>query len=412
MKNRIFIVSQGPWGMQKSGLARIATHIAEELEKSYEVYFFTMAYSENAKRSYTSKKLGKSNYIIMDACLLTEYLSQINPEFLITIGENWMFNELLNKHETFPFTSWIHYVPVDSIFTIAQDMKKFYIACDVIIPTTPGGEKCLRENGIICHKFIPHSIDTNIFYPMDKSELRKEYGFSNDDFIVGYVGRNQMRKNIDKMLKMWSEFIKIIPNSKLLLHTNVDDNERTFDIKKLCEYLGITDSVHITTQYPSSDEDLNIFYNLLDVYLSTSMAEGFNFPAFEAMSTGTTPVLTDNVPHTFLLSLIPEDIKKNLLIKTEKKVKTPEGTTWVEFNIESAIECLKFCYEYKNVMRMLKEINTFCTYSYDRKHIDKEWTELIEEMNPYSPYKYDGLFSTLLLQGKNDKKNWDNNNLQ
>lgn len=52
---------------------------------------------------------------------------------------------------------------------------------------------------------VPNAVDVDLFHPMDKNMLRKDFGF--DGFTVGYVGRIVQEKGLDDLL----DALKILP---------------------------------------------------------------------------------------------------------------------------------------------------------------------------------------------------------
>lgn len=58
---------------------------------------------------------------------------------------------------------------------------------------------------------IPNAINPNLFYKMDKGEMRKKHGFSSDDFIVAFVGQWNSRKGVQRL----SDALNKIGNSNI-----------------------------------------------------------------------------------------------------------------------------------------------------------------------------------------------------
>ena len=81
------------------------------------------------------------------------------------------------------------------------------------------------------------SIDVSKFYKLktqDRQELRARFNLNQDDFIIGFVFRNQLRKSLPNLLDGFNNFIKSNPESKakLLLHTPLDRDWETKPIMK------------------------------------------------------------------------------------------------------------------------------------------------------------------------------------
>lgn len=64
---------------------------------------------------------------------------------------------------------------------------------------------------------IPIGIDLDLFKPQNKLELRKKYNFQSSDKIVIFVGRLEVEKNVDFLVKVCSILVRKIPELKLLI---------------------------------------------------------------------------------------------------------------------------------------------------------------------------------------------------
>ena len=72
-----------------------------------------------------------------------------------------------------------------------------------IISVSSENKKILLEHKVLDEKRIkvfPNGIDTKSFHPYNKEECRKEFGFQNDCFIVGFVGYFIDRKGPDRIV--------------------------------------------------------------------------------------------------------------------------------------------------------------------------------------------------------------------
>lgn len=137
------------------------------------------------------------------------------------------------------------------------------------------------------------------YYP-----TRKE----SDEFVVGTISNLMPRKRVDILVKSFLE--ADIENSKLLIGGGGSELEY---LKKLAEgderveFLGFV-----------LDEDMNDFYNSLDVFVFPSLIEGYGMPIVEAMACEK-PVITledSNIPsnlkeRTFICS---KDELPNVLV--------------------------------------------------------------------------------------------------
>ncbi len=149
---------------------------------------------------------------------------------------------------------------------------------------------------------VPLGVDTSIYYPRDKGESRSKVcsdsRIPDNAYIVGCVGRNQHRKRLDLTIEYFAEWVKLdkIDNAYLYLYTG-SSGEKSVDIESLVSYYGIRGRVIVNTPptgYGNPEMILPYVYSSFDVYLSTSMAEGFCLPVLEAMACGIPCIVPDS----------------------------------------------------------------------------------------------------------------------
>ena len=82
-----------------------------------------------------------------------------------------------------------------------------------VISVSSNNRNISQEFGLLDGKdclVAPNAIDSSLFFKKDRSSLRKQYGFSPEDFIVGFVGAFNHRKGIKRV----SEAISIVGGVK------------------------------------------------------------------------------------------------------------------------------------------------------------------------------------------------------
>ncbi|WP_297417384.1 glycosyltransferase [Clostridium sp.] len=122
----------------------------------------------------------------------------------------------------------------------------------------------------------------------NKISLRKELGFSKDDFLLVYVAEFSKRKNQRFLLNSIEELVKNnLKNIKLLL---LGDGQFLDELKLYAETLGINDYVY----FAGYSKDTKKYYQISDICVSSSRIEGLPFNIMEAMSIGL-PVVASKV---------------------------------------------------------------------------------------------------------------------
>lgn len=148
---------------------------------------------------------------------------------------------------------------------------------------------------------LPYAVPIEHFKPLKKNpQLIKIYNLEGN-YILLYVGRMAGNKRIDLLVRGLAKIKDKIPNVKLLLVGDYDPDpykEQIEKTKKIASELSIRDDVIFVGKVPH--ERLCEYYNLCDIYVTTSLHEGFCIPLIEAMACGK-PVIGSNctaIPET------------------------------------------------------------------------------------------------------------------
>lgn len=122
-----------------------------------------------------------------------------------------------------------------------------------------------------------------------RKNIRSSLGISEDRYVVGTVGRLSPQKNITKIIRVFKKITEKNPNAVLVI---VGEGSEREIIENTIHELGITDNVILT----GSKSDVFNYYMAFDVFLSTSLYEGFGTTAVEAQATGLPTVLSEGFP--------------------------------------------------------------------------------------------------------------------
>jgi glycosyltransferase involved in cell wall biosynthesis len=190
----------------------------------------------------------------------------------------------------------IFYFPIDC--QIIEELTKGIEFFDLLVTYTEFGRKEILKHkpelkGKI--KVIPHGNNSKDFYPLSTEEItsfRKEYfGDNADKFIITNVNRNQPRKDIPNTIfgfveakKIWD---KSLPDPFLYLHCHPKD-PMGWDLRAIFLQLDLVEDVDYkllpaTLEDAMADtETVNKIYNASDVFLSTTLGEGWGLTYSEA----------------------------------------------------------------------------------------------------------------------------------
>lgn len=117
-----------------------------------------------------------------------------------------------------------------------------------------------------------------------RKEIRNELGYSDSEFVFGYVGRITRDKGINELL---DAFMSMDNSSKLLIVGKVEDNNNIntnlYDKAKRCKRIKFHKNV----------ENIEKFYAAIDVLILPSYREGFGNVIIEAAAVGTPSIVSD-----------------------------------------------------------------------------------------------------------------------
>ena len=217
-----------------------------------------------------------------------------------------------------PFELW-GYIPIDSsgpndrlTFPIMKTLLGFdrllaYGAFgEGVIRRTIGDEEADKRH--LTH--LPHGIDGEVFYPMDRKLSRKLFlqytgaqsffqligqpgattnPIADDEVLIHIVATNQSRKDWSLGLECCAILAR---DRKIRIWAHLDDMERTWSIPNLLVDFGLLGRTLISKDQ-ISDEHMATGYSACDIGLGIGLGEGYGYPIMESLFCGT-PCLHTN----------------------------------------------------------------------------------------------------------------------
>jgi glycosyltransferase involved in cell wall biosynthesis len=175
--------------------------------------------------------------------------------------------------------------------------------------------------------WIPHGINLDVFQPRGREMGRMvlEANLTEDDFVIGCVMTNQVRKDWGLVAAVLGELKRRIPRLRAWWHTDLDI--RHWNLHALIEDYGLKNMVHVT--HTMNDTQLSYAYSACDLTLAPS-PEGFGYPIFESLACGTPVLHGDCAGGADILKQCKLD---DLLVKP------------VAWRLETQFNCLRPVYE-------------------------------------------------------------------
>ena len=176
---------------------------------------------------------------------------------------------------------------------------------DVVFAFTPFWKKCLKDQGVTRPlDTLLHGFDSRQFFTVPKEIVRKQIGIPNEAFVLLNINRNQPRKRYDILIMAFVELVVKYPTKPIFLMCICDKGEKggwwLFEIyQRELKLRGVPieqfgNRLMISSQDMTfKDEDVNMFYNVADVGISTADGEGWGLCQFEHMGVGVPQVVPD-----------------------------------------------------------------------------------------------------------------------
>lgn len=142
------------------------------------------------------------------------------------------------------------------------------------------------------YSYIPHALPPDDFKPLTDDEIydfrAKSYGpHADKKFIVMWNNRNARRKQTGDVIASFAKFARKVgkKNVALFMHTSPTDSEGQ-NVHAVAKKFDIAEELIISEQRVDPGM-LNKFYNVADVTLNISSAEGFGLSTLESLYAGT-----------------------------------------------------------------------------------------------------------------------------
>lgn len=164
-------------------------------------------------------------------------------------------------------------------------LRSIYKHIETFIVISRQTDKELADDGVPEEKraFIPNGVDIDRFAPLEFEEkiaLRSQLGFPPDGKIVVFAGRLSPEKRVANLIKFWPAVRDVFPDTLLLiLGTGPEETE----LRKLAG-----DGV----LFLGGQNDVVRYFQMSDLFVLPSIAEGMSVAVLEAMSCGLPVVIT------------------------------------------------------------------------------------------------------------------------
>lgn len=376
--NILFLIEH----LQGGGAERVISELSAALEVQHNVY---LAYFEEKETSYKHCK-----QIININVPGTQNLMLKFPNFVKRCYRVFMLKRKLKIDVCISFITTANVVNVASgvckticsIRTVLSTVSKSFIytyvnkivlnSCDYVVTLSDYVRRDLIENfNVEAQKSVtiynPLSTMCERILPIVKG-IR-------DEVVFVTAGRMVQAKGHWHLLKIFAEFVHERPNSKLVI---LGDGPLRMELEILAERLSISHCV----KFVGFVSDPIPFYQDADVFVMTSLWEGFGNVITEAMACGT-PVISTNCPGGPQEIIDPENSRKGVLaeygiLTAPIPIDSIKDITWTLSEVEKEVlDSMFLIADNKDIMERYKSASLKRSEDFHMHKISNEWDNLI-----------------------------------
>lgn len=379
---KVNIFGCAPW--VKTGYGNNCRDLVEFLREDYEVCVTTFFGLQGGSLEMGGVEVNPiySQPHSQDAGEWVSYwFEQTKSDLILQHFDVWILPSGWIKQEDLPV---ITYTPIDSL-PVSDRIKETADGALLNVGMSRFAEKAFLECGMpSC--YIPHWVDREKFYPIDKKAARRALPLPEEKFIFGMVGTNKgPRKAITNAMMAFKHLLlnseKAREEAILYLHTNPfldSTNPEGYRLLDLAEELEILDWVFHTDKenylVGLPDGAMRAIYNSFDVLLQPSFGEGFGMPIVEAQACGVPVIGSKN-------SATQEVIGEGgWLIETADFLCNQKTNSW--FNIASTTHLTNLmlhAFENRDDVQKKSSLALDNSAFYDKRRVKPLWKELFRE---------------------------------
>jgi glycosyltransferase involved in cell wall biosynthesis len=277
---------------------------------------------ENAEeeRLYKSNQMNQFGVYKFDAIV-----ADFQPDIVFDARDPWMVMHITKSRFKDNFQAIL--TPTVDSAPYKKEWLDEYRKAEVVCTYSNYGKRIMEMEKIKVSEVLSPGVNLDIFKPMDKKQVRADWGVNKDLLVIGTVMRNQKRKLFPDLFEAYASLrakhrkVDEVQRSVLLCHTSWPD--LGWDIPELLYRAGVQRHVIFTykcdackntffswfipsdaagnaqcifcgkmsAKMPSTfngvdETELAEIYNIMDVYVQPAICEGWALPIVEAKACG------------------------------------------------------------------------------------------------------------------------------
>lgn len=318
-KERILFVGQHPDAYTGNGNMLYACLQQVDREK-YDICAFVQGETpvELMKDPFSKEDSDPCTYIsaqsgndIWGKQKLINLLHSLDIDQLVFVGiDIWRYTDIFDHIEKIKAKRefvWKVIVPYD-LTHVRDDWVQWLNRPDYVFVYSKYGYEMLKKHVKNLSYFRPTVRDKNLYLPEreeDRKTRQKQLfpDITDDVTVFGFIGANQIRKNILKMLRGFSlalrERKKQTGKEDMILYMHMDTVKGVFNVEQIAKDIELPDAVlrHNGQSRKFFPREIAVMYRAFDVHLLFSMQEGLSWTVIESKLAGTPSIISNTTAH-------------------------------------------------------------------------------------------------------------------
>jgi glycosyltransferase involved in cell wall biosynthesis len=285
---------------RRDGITRFLTTIIPSLKKNFQITIICPDFQENnidiegikfLRIPFNKKYIGDFKPVKFSPKIIKKGIQGADLVFSQTIGPIGGLSLYYAQKQRIKTIAYIHSIDWKLVSNSFNDFfikkvseiiakiiaKKLYRHCTYLITPSDETTEIFNWEKINTPKKVIHlGVDSNIFIPYyqnpNRSEIRKMYGITEEELVIGYHGRLSKEKDLYTLLRAFVHLRKKYKNIKLMIvGSGIPSIVSDFVKQKGVIYVPATPEV--------AD-----FLSAMDIYCLSSLTETTSLSTLEAMS--------------------------------------------------------------------------------------------------------------------------------
>ncbi len=308
---KVLIVGEHPYGI--TGNSHMMNALLQQIPMDqHDITVFSSTFvGQPFIAPYKFVDGGANPYDEMGGAQLINFLNKNPTDILCFIGVDlWKYSKIfhhlleLKKQQRFIIAAIF---PYDAYY-VRNDWLEMFQHVEIPCVYSDYGYNLLNDKLPLLYYFRPPLYDADKYVPYtqeQKTIARKNlfHEYVNDEnFVFGFFGHNQFRKDPLRVIKAFFELKRTNPNLVLYLHTDI--KEGVFNIEDYIRECGgqLGDVMIKRQNFSYSTEAMVEAYNSVDCIINTSLQEGLSWTLLEAMLCGIPVIAAGNTAQQEILS--------------------------------------------------------------------------------------------------------------